>query len=793
VKAVLENAERANGPPAAPHDVGLDVTMKQLGSDTSSGVLKTIASIGDLSSSDPTIDRLVQGLLRELQAFAALDGGATPASSDKPVDIPLGGIGQVAQSDPPGEVGSTIIIRSPGEVFEISADNIAADVVAQLAASFGIVSLDELRAKWKGVRNGAQTAAVSLLSAPIHLFGYNAPRPIFDKNLNIITTVPLPDWPVATSPNDYIDHVFLSAELPGLIAPTSILLTIDGTERPKRIKDAKIIARSDYGLTLKVTQCDLDPPEDWRPQGGDTTILHLRTTLAVVPAKTLPLGEAPLLATIGKNATTVGLSAEYEFAAEVKEVELDDIYLGIRPGQLIIVEGERVDLPGVIAREFAQVKFVRHILRNLPGDTVHTRLFLDSELEHTYQRDTVTIYANVVRATHGETVRQVLGSGDASKVFQQFSLAKAPLTYLPAPTPSGIVSTLRVRVSNVLWHSQESLLDSSPTSRDYVVEPDESGGTQVRFGDGRLGARLPTGRENVRAEYRTGLGKAGNVKAGKINQLAGRPLGVKGVTNPLAASGGSDAEGVDQIRANAPLAVAALDRLVSVRDYADFARNYAGIDKAAARRLECQGQPTVYVTIAGVDDIPILADSELLLNLKLAFELLGDPVQLVDVEPRELLIVFLSAGVRLLPDYEWISVAPVIADSLYDSFSFARRELGQNVYLSDIQATIQSVEGVEYVDVEILGAVPEQDFRDALNPPTSSSTGTSSGSGSGTSPLSAIFDFLRQPPVIPKPVIHVQGIRTQSNPDGTMTVRHAQIAYLNRDVSDSLFLREITA
>ena len=88
--------------------------------------------------------------------------------------------------------------------------------------------------------------------------------------------------------------------------------------------------------------------------------------------------------------------------------------------------------------------------------------------------------------------------------------------------------------------------------------------------------------------YRNGIGQPGNVRAEQISLLLSTPLGVKGVINPLRASGGADRESLEQARKNAPLAVMALDRLVSVQDYADFVRTYAGIGKAAATVLTYQ-------------------------------------------------------------------------------------------------------------------------------------------------------------------------------------------------------------
>src|SRR5260370_26320818 len=101
------------------------------------------------------------------------------------------------------------------------------------------------------------------------------------------------------------------------------------------------------------------------------------------------------------------------------------------------------------------------------------------------------------------------------------------------------------------------------------------------------------------------MGSGGNVDAGQISQLATHPLGAQAVTNPLPASGGANPDRIDQARANAPVAVMALDRLVSVRDYADFARNFAGIGKAVAVRLSDGRRQLVHVTIAGADDIAI--------------------------------------------------------------------------------------------------------------------------------------------------------------------------------------------
>ena len=72
-----------------------------------------------------------------------------------------------------------------------------------------------------------------------------------------------------------------------------------------------------------------------------------------------------------------------------------------------------------------------------------------------------------------------------------------------------------------------------------------------------------------------------------------------------------------------PIALLALDRLVSVSDYADFSRTFAGIGKAASWHDTDGQQQLVRVVIAGADDIPIDKSSDLYRNLYAALHQFG--------------------------------------------------------------------------------------------------------------------------------------------------------------------------
>ena len=71
-------------------------------------------------------------------------------------------------------------------------------------------------------------------------------------------------------------------------------------------------------------------------------------------------------------------------------------------------------------------------------------------------------------------------------------------------------------------------------------------------------------------------------------------------------------------------------------------------------------------------------------------------------------MLVLSANVRLAADYQWEPVVTKIRAALLDSFGFQKRELGQPALLSAVIAVMQKIDGVEYVDVDAFGGVPEK-------------------------------------------------------------------------------------
>src|SRR5262249_43059032 len=208
-------------------------------------------------------------------------------------------------------------------------------------------------------------------------------------------------------------------------------------------------------IATKITLLTLDKPwlSEWLKAHQKSTtldiLLLLRTTAIYAQSEALRLADEPIVKEPITNQPVVSEKDAGNIQGD--EIELDQLYPDLKSGHWIIVSGERADVTktsGVVVSELVMLasttQDVGHVTIKdasddkpvpLPGDKLHTFLQFAQPLAYKYKRETVTIYGNVVRATHGETRSEALGSGDGSQALQRFSLHQSPLTYISAPTP----------------------------------------------------------------------------------------------------------------------------------------------------------------------------------------------------------------------------------------------------------------------------------------------------------------------------------------------------------------------
>jgi predicted phage baseplate assembly protein len=547
---------------------------------------------------------------------------------------------------------------------------------------------------------GSNTPAWNTLPATLIGTVNNVSGPYKDTN-----------WDDRTSASFYLptlgqanNHLFLDGiydQARGTVDhPGWVALTTDGqAARLFRYTDARPVSVAAYAISGRVTRLTLDGTLP-----GNT--FPLRNTLILTGAEPLPLQNLlPLPDPLTGNTLI-----------------LDGLYPHLQAGQKVIVSGKLYDPTTVPPSQVSGAE--DGILADLPVlDQTNnlTTVTLKTALRAQYARAGAVLRANVVEATQGETVKdEILGSSDGS-AFQAYTLKKAPLTYLPSTSAEGLAtsaSTLQVMVNRVQWTEQPTLLGSAPNDRTFTTVQDNEGKTRVIFGDGVNGARPPTGRDNIHARYRKGLGTSGNVEPGAVQQLIDSASGLQQATNPLKASGGADAERLDEIQTNAPASLRTFGRAVSAGDYAALALSYPGVGKASAAWVlrdpvtrKAIAHPYIQLTIATSDGTPLADAGRLLANLRAFLDARRDSnvsLRIGDYKPVYIEVAATIDVLDAFPRQDTLAKAQAAlnpglnADGSAGFFAFQSLDFGQSIHLSAVYAALQAVEGVRAATITTL-------------------------------------------------------------------------------------------
>ena len=574
------------------------------------------------------------------------------------------------------------------------------------------------------------------------LFGYNAPDPRSLLSAITFSPVSTTDWEYTVG----ADSIDLDNAYSPIVPGSWLVLSRPTYRELYRALQVTELTRADYGMTGKSTQVRLDTDENLSSFDGG----NYRDTVAFAQSEELPLGEAPVdepvvrgksilldrlvadpgpgrkLIVRGKRArfkvASNGLNLTPSAGSSSRKLTVDEVLTVLSAPKLApwglalgiwsvrdedgiegLVTATAKDFSFVPARKEDQIVVELAELKGAePEDGRYTRLVLSSPLVNIYDLQSAEILGNVALATHGETTSEILGNGDAAATFQEFTLKQTPLTYVSSQSASGAESTLNVRVGDVLWHEVPALYARGAGERVFHTRTADDGRVTVEFGDGASGARLPSGQNNVRATYRKGIGLGGSVDAGQLSMLSSRPLGVKSVVNPLAADGAADPELLDDARENAPIGVLTLDRTVSLRDYEDFARGFAGVGKALATWAWDGRMRRVFVTIAGANGAEVESDSNLYRQLLGALGAAGDPFVTFEIKSYRAAHFRIALKVKIDPDYLADKVQAAVEAALRARFAFRVRQFGQSVAMSEVISAAQDVAGVVAVDLDRL-------------------------------------------------------------------------------------------
>lgn len=554
------------------------------------------------------------------------------------------------------------------------------------------LAADRTLVRWRRPLGSLSPASAPPAQPQVHVlrkraavFGHNAPmwgsmsiqfRQAYPGGLKEDNTLveTWPDFVASAADGDYLD---LDAPLPEAGLGSLLVLATGGfnyASEPApagtavelyRVANAAAVSRAQFALSAKVARLQLD--------GANYASLfrrHVRETAVFAASEQLQLAAYPLDVPLDGKLLPIAVSAD-----------------GLQPGRRLLVRGTRV-------ADRATVTVQATLQAVHPAGAGRCLLELALPLPAPLERASVIVYGNVAPASHGATVAEVLGSGNAAAAFQRFELKHQPLTWLATDNEVGAAAALTVRVNDVAWPLLPTLFGAVPDARACTLVRDERGRNMLCFGDGVRGARLPGGSSNVRASYRKGLGTAGNVGADQLTQLMNRPLGLKGVSNPLPANGGNDPESAGEARASMPLGTRTLGRAVSLLDYEDYARAFTSIAKARAQVLRLASGPVVAISVIGQHGAALSPASPAWPHLLAALKNGGDPHVAVRLLAAVRSTFRLGLKVKCAAGHDPGKVLAAVEAALRGSYAFERRDLSQPVQQSEVIAIAQAVPGV---------------------------------------------------------------------------------------------------
>jgi Baseplate J-like protein len=186
----------------------------------------------------------------------------------------------------------------------------------------------------------------------------------------------------------------------------------------------------------------------------------------------------------------------------------------------------------------------------------------DYEIEPKLRQLLLNTTLAVQAVTHSN---EILGSstGNANQVFRT---AAAPILADPVLEVRELVG---FEDTWQRWQAVPDFYGSIATDRHYLINLLTG---EIQFGNGIHGRIPPIGSGNLRmTRYQTGGGVGGNRPAGTITELKTAIPAIDKATNPIAASGGADAEPLATLQERFPRTIRHGGRAVTLEDFEDLA------------------------------------------------------------------------------------------------------------------------------------------------------------------------------------------------------------------------------
>lgn len=276
-----------------------------------------------------------------------------------------------------------------------------------------------------------------------------------------------------------------------------------------------------------------------------------------------------------------------------------------------------------------------------------------------------------------------------------------------------VADSVAIVVGGTTFSQVRTFANSGPDDNHFIVDVKENSQAYVVFGDGIFG-NIPTNEQDVVASYQITLGPDGAINA---NTLVSAPITFETpggdpatlpsgyelvVTNPKPSSGGASYESTASIKRN--LLNSLRTRLVAVGpgDYAYIASTVAGVAKSNDKYNPETNN--IDVTIAAADGGEV--DASLLSEVQTAL----DRYKLINSYPIAIPAGYITVYLGLRVNRKQSTFGPalqaLVTSEFQDFFSFYNQDINGAIRISDIYATGELIEGVDYLNIDYMYVIP---------------------------------------------------------------------------------------
>lgn len=287
--------------------------------------------------------------------------------------------------------------------------------------------------------------------------------------------------------------------------------------------------------------------------------------------------------------------------------------------------------------------------------------------------------------------------------------------------PSTFVAegSITVTLEDVEWECiDDHFVKSGPYSEHYMLALESNNSMYVLFGDGIVGSIPPEG-SVITIEWADTVGPAGNVKANQISGFNDQSAFTQLlVISSTIFSGGAQPETIEAAKKLAPMTLRSLWRGVTRDDFVVLTEQFPGVRQASVLDINDYPLYSFSLSYYSVVVVAIPQDGDYLSDqykLELT-QYLEDRKYVtcdIQVSDPEYYLINIEAAIYKYKDYDERSVLANVEKALQDFFKIAQSPvasyrltgtvdgmvLGGDLRYSVLISTIQSVDGVAYVDL----------------------------------------------------------------------------------------------